>query len=288
MRIRLSLILILVPFSARTVAEDKAETIKFLTGLQQADGGFLPAPGAKGGSSLRATSAAVRAIKYLGGEVPNRAKARDFVLSCYHADTGAFSDQPGGAGDVTHTAVGLMAVAELDPKFLVGESITYLGKTAKTFEERRLAVAGMEAVRAMHPAISKWFEEVKQGRNPDGTYGSGDGLARETGGIAAMILRVGYEISPDHRKAIVAALKGAQRSDGGFGKADTKSSDMETTYRVMRAFHLLKEEPADVAKLKEFLAKHRNADGGYGATPGQPSTVSGTYYVAIVEYWLSK
>ena len=40
------------------------------------------------------------------------------------------------------------------------------------------------------------------------------------------------------------------------------------------------------SKLKGFIAKCRNDDGGYGVTPGSPSTVSGTYYAAIVTYWL--
>ena len=73
-----------------------------------------------------------------------------------------------------------------------------------------------------------------------------------------------------------------------IGKAGAKGSDLETTYRVMRAFHLLKEKPKDVAKLKEFISKCRNADGGYGVAPGQPSTVSGTYYAAVVGKWLGE
>ena len=56
----------------------------------------------------------------------------------------------------------------------------------------------------------------------------------------------------------------------------------------MRAFYLLKEKPKDVAQLKAYIAKHRNADGGYGAAPGQPSTVSGTYYAAVIGHWLEE
>ena len=60
-----------LPLVAQTPGEKQA-TIQFLSRLQQPDGGFIPAPvksGAEAKSSVRATSAAVRAIKYLGGEV---------------------------------------------------------------------------------------------------------------------------------------------------------------------------------------------------------------------------
>jgi hypothetical protein len=166
--------------------------------------------------------------------------------------------------------------------------VKYLAESSKTFEERRLAVAGMEAARQFAPQVKEWLAEVEKTRNPDGTYGKGDGLVRETGGVVAMILRSGNTLPGEHRKAVVAALQSGQRFDGGFGKAGASASDAETTYRVMRAFHLLKEKPKDVAKLREFLGRHRNPDGGYGTAPGQPPTVSGTYYVAIINYWLGQ
>ena len=103
-----------------------------------------------------------------------------------------------------------------------------------------------------------------------------------------MFLRAGKKISDERREAVIAVLQAGQRPDGGFGKAGEKGSDGETTYRVMRAFHLLKENPKDVAKLKGFFAKCHNADGGYGVAPGQPSTVSGTYYAAAVSRWLQE
>ena len=61
--------------------------------------------------------------------------------------TGIYADRPGGIGDVTTTAVGMMAAAELEPKTHFADSVEYLAKTAKTFEERRLAVAGFEAAK---------------------------------------------------------------------------------------------------------------------------------------------
>jgi hypothetical protein len=288
----LALAVIPGPLLAQSADEKKA-TIHFLAALQQRDGGFIPEPPDRRvdvtpQSSLRATSGAVRAIRYLGGEVPNKDKALAFVKSCRNTDTGAFSDMPGGKGELAATAVGMMALAELEPGASLEKSVRYLVQKAKNFEDRRLAVAGMEAAGTFPPEVREWIDVVNKDRNPDGTYGKDAGQARDTGSVVAMILRSGNAISDEHRKAVIAALQAGQRPDGGFGKADAKDSDPETTYRVMRAFHLLKERPKDVAKLQEFVARCRNADGGYGPTPGKLSTVSGTYYAAVIGYWLAK
>src|SRR5947209_2674452 len=69
----------------------KLETIKFVQGLQDPSGGFHGSPAdvkKDGPPSLRATSAAVRALKYLTGKpvadaVPHADKVADYVMSCY-------------------------------------------------------------------------------------------------------------------------------------------------------------------------------------------------------------
>jgi hypothetical protein len=286
-----------LPLVAQTADEKKA-TIQFLASLQQPDGGFIAAPPTKESaapkSSLRATSAAVRAIKYFGGEVPNKAKTTEFVKACYHRHGLGFADEPTGEVNLTATAVGMMAAAELYlDEFRKGnDEINCAGtlvERAKTFEDRRLAVAGMEAAKVgFSKDVEGWFAEIEKTANPDGTYGKGDGKARETGGVVAMFLRFGHKISDEQRNAVFSALQAGQRPDGGFGKAGEKGSDGETTYRVMRAFHLLREKPKNVEGVRQFLAKCRNPDGGYGVAPGQPSTVSGTYYAAAVSRWLAE
>jgi hypothetical protein len=294
MRLALLLMVLLpLPLLAQTPGEKKA-TLAFLVALQRPDGGFIAAPiDPKSSkpvpqSSLRAASAAVRAIKYMGGTVPNSEKVREFIKACYIKETGAFADTPGGPSDLTSTAVGMMATAELEKNPRLDDSVTYLAKNANTFEERRLAVAGMEAANKFDPVIKSWFADITKSVNPDGSFGKDDGRARESGGVAAMLLRAGEKLYDNQRKAIVAALKAGQRLDGGFGKEGAKDSDGETTYRVMRAFHLLKEKPTEIEKLKDFLSRCRNADGGYGVVPGQPSSVSGTYYAAIILHWLAE
>lgn len=282
-----------LPLAAQSADEKKA-TIRFVAGLLQPDGGFISSPLAKDAaapkSSLRATSAAVRVIKYFSGDVPHADQTTAFVMSCYDRKTGGFADQPKGTPDVALTAIGMMAAAELYPdRFDSVRSNLFLTNNAKSFEERRLAVAGMEAAKRFpRKTLDVWFAEISRTANPDGTFGKGDAQARETGGVIATFLRAGETLPDDQRKAAIRALQAGQRSDGGFGKPGDKGSDGETTYRVMRAFHLLKEKPKSVDGVRQFFARCRNADGGYGVAPGQPSTVSGTYYAAAVSRWLGE
>jgi hypothetical protein len=113
----------------------------------------------------------------------------------------------------------------------------------------------------------------------------GAGQARDTGGAVVAVLRLGGKV--EHRDKVLEALKAGQRDDGGYGKADAKGSDLETTYRVLRAFHMLKDRP-DAEKVRKFVAKCRNEDDGYGVMPGQPSAVGGTYFASIILHWLAE
>lgn len=293
MHLRFALgVVVLVPALVRGEPADK-DTIKFIQSLQNADGGFLPAPqdprlDQAPRSSLRATSSAVRALKYFGGDLPNKDKVSKFVASCYDAKSGGFSDVPQGTPDFFVTAVGIMAIVELkmDEAAYVPKALTFLAG-AKEFEEIRLAAAGMEAAQKFLPdTVSAWLKQMATMRNDDGSYGMPKSDARMTGSIVALILRVNGKLGDDEKKASLKVLIDGQRTDGGFAKADAKGSDLETTYRVMRAFMMMKEKPKDTAKLKDFVAKCRNADGGYAVAPGQPSTISGTYFASIIYHWL--
>jgi prenyltransferase beta subunit len=281
------LILLFVAVAVRAQSADqKKATIDYLKKLQNKDGGFAPGPG-QPQSSLGATSSALRAIKYSGGKLEDTASASEFVKGCYDKATGGFADQPGGKPATAQTAIGLMALVELkiDPEPYAGPAVKYLDDNAKTFEEIRIAVAGYEAVGKKGAHAGAWLEQIDKMANGDGTFGKGDAQARDTGSAAVAILRLGGTI--EHRDAELKALNEGQRGDGGFGKADAKESDLDTTYRVMRAYHMLKERP-DVKKLRGFIDSCRNPDGGYGVLPGKPSTVSGTYYAATVQHWLEE
>ena len=239
-------------------------------------------------TTLRATSAGIRAIGYWGGEVPDPDAARKFVGALFDKKTGGFrsSAAADARADVYNTAIGLMAVVELKMPLdeIEKPAIAYLGEHAKNFEEIRIAVAGLEAVGKLPPQSKDWLTQLEKMKNADGSWGKGDGAARDTGGTAVAILRLGGNLGA--REAVLKAMRAGQRKDGGFGQPSSETSDLETTYRVMRCFMMMKEEPAEPAKVRAFIASCRAADGGYGVAPKQPSNVGGTYFAGIVLKWM--
>lgn len=264
--------------------KEKLATLKYVQSLRDATTGAYKVT-ADGKPSLRACNGAVRAIKTLGGEITGADKLTAFVLSCYDPATGAFAE-PGGKPDVAITSVGVMAAAELGiPKEKYKGAMGYLAKHAKAFEEVRIAAAAVEAwgVKDCPFDLAKWDAVADEfGRSAAGT--PREGGAREVGSVAALKLRLGLPFPA--KDAIPGFLQVGQLNDGGWGKT-AEASDLETTYRVMRAMYLLKAKP-DPAGVRRLVASCRNADGGYGVTPKAPSSMSGVYYATTVEKWLKE
>ena len=176
-------------------------------------------------------------------------------------------------------------MASIEQKNLTDEMATkaaaFLSERAEGFEEIRIAVAGFEGLRKTSPKFAEWTEVVLADRNPDGTFGKGPARGKATGERVAALLRMGADI--EHRDTVVAAMKEGQRPDGGWSK-DDGPSDLGTSYRVMRAFYMLKEAP-DLAAIRKFIASCRKSDGGYSATPDGAADPSGCYYATIILGW---
>jgi hypothetical protein len=270
------------------VAAARAQTVAYLQKLQTESGGFLPAAGLgdKAAPSLRATSAAVRAFHYLGGTLQKRDAVARFVESCFEAKSGGFGDGPKGKADLYATAVGLMAVAELKlpgDKFVSG-GLKYLDEQAKTFEDVRIAVAAFEAVKRTSPRAEDWLRLIRDMENFDGSYGKDAGRARATASAVVAIMRLGGSVA--NQIVVLTALQEGQHDNGGWGRDNEDiNSDLESSYRVMRAFVMLKRPPVGLEGIRNFVAKCRNDDGGYGLAPGQASTVAATYFAAIINHW---
>jgi prenyltransferase beta subunit len=305
MRLSFALLVAFVPsvaFAQTKEIDDaikrKLATAKWVTALQAPDGGFYLAPqdpklDAAPKPMLRATNGAVRALKYLGVEIPSKDKHAAFVLKCHDPKTGAFAE-PGGKPDVAITSIGVMVATELGiPKEKFAKAMDYLKANAKTFEEVRIGAAAVEAwgVKDCPFKLDDWMTVAGDYSRTTfkGPAPTAD-QAREFGSLLAFNLRLnpGEKFEPGNRAVVVAPLLAGQRADGGWGKAGEKASDIETTYRVMRALMLLKEKPKDVKKLREFLDAHRNTDGGYATKPGDKSSMSGVYYAVIVSKWLDE
>jgi prenyltransferase beta subunit len=284
----LCLLIVLGPARAQSPDQKKA-TLAYVRSLQQKDGGFAPAAGSDK-SSLRATSAAGNVLKHFGDRGPALTPAAPFLARCFDKDGGGFADSPGGKPDVTTTAVGLIAVTTYSmPARPYQGAAKYLDENVKGFEQIRIAAAGFEAIHQRPAKADEWLKEIAAMRNEDGTYGKGDGKARATGGAVVAVLRLGGKVP--HPEVVLKSLDGARREDGAWGKEDAKGSDLETSYRVMRAYHMLQTGPAKPAhadRLRAFIARCRNDDGGYGVVPGQKSSIGGTYYAATILHWMEE
>jgi hypothetical protein len=282
----------LAPLQAQSPEQTKA-TLAYLRALQSEGGGFTARATSAASKepnppSLRATSSALRALKYFGGEAKDPEASKRFVASCFDKPSGGFADTPGRKPDVATTAIGLMALVEL--KMPIDDyrdpALDYLGAHVKTFEDIRIAAAGLEAIGKRPPQADDWAKQIAALRDARGLYGKDDARVRDTGGAVVAALRLGSKA--ENRDEVLKALKAGQRADAGFGKPGATTSDLETTYRVVRAFVMLHDRPGDIRGLREFIAKCRNEDGGYGIAPGQPSTAGSTYFAAIILHWLTE
>jgi prenyltransferase beta subunit len=264
---------------AAAVGGDTAATVSYLQSLQNTDGGYRNAqPAAE--SSLLATTSVLRALKHSSiGAPPKKEDARKFVDSCFDSQTGGFSDHPGGKVDTVSTAMGILSEYEVggtpDPK-----AFKYLDTHSESFEDLRIAAAAYEAANTKSPRARDWASKTASMVNPDGTYGSGVNVAKETANSVVLLLRVGRPVKA--RDSVVKALKSGQKADGGFGG---DSSDLAACYRIARALVMLKEKPADVGALRKFVGSCKNTDGGYGSAPGKPSSATATYFATMVLSW---
>jgi prenyltransferase beta subunit len=286
-RLVLSLVVVCVltpcALAQKLAGDDLENSIRYINDLQNADGGFRPAV-TDAESDLGAMNAALRAIKYFHPRARprNRDAMPEFVAKCYHPSSGGFSSKPGREPDVRSTAMGLMVMAELkmDMKDR-GPAITrYFAEHSKTMADFYIAAAALNAAELPPPKNAKdWIAAFEKTGNSDGTFGK---EPADTASAVNTILRLGGKLNDP--LATANALRSAQQDDGGFGKPGEKS-DLATIYRCMRALWMLKSKP-NADRLHAFIARCRNDDGGYGVQPGQPSSVSATYFAAIVMHWL--
>ena len=268
----------------KSVTAENQATITWLLHLQKASGGFAADAGAQTPPTLPATISAVRAIHYFGGQAPNGDNILRFLRSCWNEKEGAFAPTPGGKTDVRTTAVALMGLDDLSAaeqnQDMINRGMAYLGEHVKDYEDVRIAAAAFETNHKSLAQIKKWQEILHALPAADNAE-----HAREAGGAAVALMRLGGRI--DDSEALLKRLRQGQRREGAWGKAGAPP-DLESSYRIMRAFFMLKASPANADALRKFIASCRHADGSYGIMPDQPASVSAAYYAGIISYWLDR
>ena len=255
----------MAPTSRAQTPAEMAQTAAYAASHQNKDGGFAPKVGQP--SSLGTTHSALKILKHVGGSVPDVLACVEYVKSC-RVPGGGFAPTPGGKPDVVTTALGLMAASELkiDDSEMIREAVAFLGKNARSFEEVRMAAAGLEAIGVYSPDAPRWYPpdpgDAELRRAPSA---AGAAVPFATGGAAAAILRMGMPL--EHRDAIVKAIKAGQRPEGGWSK-DDGPPDLSSSYRIMRAMYMMHERP-DIDRLLGFVARCRKSDGSYSSHAGR-------------------
>lgn len=270
------------PNAIKDLAPVRLAARDYLLRLEVPSGGFRPQ--ANDPPTLPATSAALRALRNFGGKIPHPDKHAEFVRACYEKTSGAFRESPNGQASVYATSVGMMAVVELGlPQESFAQSVVYLKDHAKTFEEARIAAAAAEAwglENASFP-VDDWVKRALATWNAPATS---DDPARLAGAVLAMIRRLGREVRDADK--MLSIVQQGQRSDGGWGRANAKTSDLESTYRVIRGYVMLKRKPEDSGKVFRWVLSCQNPDGGFGLSPGEKSSAAATYFAAMLLRWL--
>lgn len=271
------------------VNTDHRDELAFVQKMQTPSGGFISnlpdGETAVEAPTLRTTRTAIRAHRLLGGQLVNREAVVRFLYGCYDSASGGFSAQPGLPPDPISTSVGLMICKELKlpTEDLLANALRFMNDHTKNFEQVRMVAPALEEFGETVPQSTAWLSLIAATRNADGSFGSGRGQARSTALYAVAEMRLRGTID---KEKVVQVLQAGQRTDGGFGNDESSSSDLESCYRVVRLLHRLGSLPASPELLRQFLASCKNADGGYGRAPNQPSSLHGTYYATIIRLWL--
>ncbi|HEY2785447.1 MAG TPA: prenyltransferase/squalene oxidase repeat-containing protein [Fimbriiglobus sp.] len=261
----------------------RQQTLKYVASLYDAETGAYKAD-TSSKPSLRACNGAAKVTRYLGGMVADKEKTAAFVRKCYDPKTGAFAE-PGGKPDAIITSIGVITAVEFGvPKEKFPKALEYIKENAKTFEDVRMGAAAVEALNVKPKWREEWIKFAIDHADKTREQVNGPENRLLFGSLGALLMRLGVTLN---ESAInVRNIAGDQSEDGAYGK--TKNSDLSSTYKVMRFLSMTKVKPTEPAKLKSFIAKCRNADGGYGVEPGKLSSVGGTYYAVTVLHWLAE
>ncbi|RCS42044.1 hypothetical protein DTL42_19635 [Bremerella cremea] len=258
-----------------------AESIhRFLDSLLRDDGGYANAAG-KAKSSLSSTNSVLKALDSLDCIVSATEKTVDFVRSCHDGVLGGFAQQPGAEADGFTTASALMLLNRLGGSGAVSiyqeRAVQFMNSKARTQYDHFMTIAAYEECDITGSSPDKAIAYFQAKASDD----TPNARVLDNAITFSSLLRAGQPFK--NKPAVIDLLLQRQRDDGGFGDGD--SSDLFTTYCVLRCLVLLK-TPPNVRRLQRYLSQLRRKN-GFAATRGEAASAGATYQVLSILQWIS-
>jgi prenyltransferase beta subunit/ankyrin repeat protein len=259
-------------------------TVSFLRGLKNDDGGYSDQI-SNSNSSLLSTLSAIKALRLLDAAPDDPYATLDYVNRCFDEASSGFSDRPGGEPTALSTAVALIALCDIGAwktfKKRTEPSMRFMTETSRSPLDHFITIAAYDEGKIPAPAPASAVAFFRNQRQEDGTFG----LSASVNAMACgALLRAGETLKDT--ELLVERLLGAQRTDGGFSDDDS-SSDLMTTYFIMRTLNLLNTSP-DIDKLKDFITPMQVEGGGYRMNHGVTAAVGPTYQAISILRYMAK
>jgi prenyltransferase beta subunit/predicted ester cyclase len=252
----------------------------FLEQLIREDGGYADTAGSPD-SAVRSINSVIQTFGKLGLPNPEKGKNAAFVDRCLDGASGGFSQTPGSEADPFATASALIVLHRLEDadRFAryQARAVQFMNERSSTQYDHFMTIAAYDecGIQGSTPDNAVAYFDAK---GDVGSYGQG---IQEIAISVASLLRAGRQVKDP--ESIVATLLAGQCADGGFG-GDADTSDLFTTYCVMRALVLLGAGPR-VRKLNGYLTSLQK-DKGFAATLKDPTSAGATYMALSVLDWI--
>lgn len=259
---------------------ERIQIISFFHSLQSTNGGFSDRNNAF--VSLQPTLSALKAFQFFGTQPPKPDAIFSYIENLHDAATGGFTDIASGKATVFSTALGLLILYNIHAleafhKYLPS-ALKFMTDNAAIREEHFMLIGLIDECNIpVVPSVSiAFFRSMEM---DDGTFGTS---VLNNAIASGALLRAGEKLEDE--QAVTALLLSGQRPDGGFGDKP-ETSDLWTSYCVMRALDLLKCSPK-VIPLYKWIMKMYAAQGGFSTDQSEPSA-NVSYQALSVLNWIT-
>lgn len=259
--------------------EEHEKIIKYLNNLQTDEGGYSDSVNSS--ASLQSTLSVLKSLEYFGISPQNPDNILTWIKSHYDINTGGFTDPSTKNLSVLSSAVGMLILHQIGATEFFNECmpkvLNYMDLNATSREEHFMLIGFIEECKiSFHPKQS--IEFFKRMEDESGAFGPS---VLNTAIAASALLRIGETLKNlDNIKSI---LLSSQQKDGGF--ADTPgTSDLWTSYCVMRTLDLVKTSP-DTINLQAWILSRYLSQEGF-ALSGSDLSANIAYQCLSILNWI--